>query len=1356
MVTARGIVEFLDVPTTGGWSLTPEEAIAFLQAKGLRTSLNWQEVIGAEHARAFTVAKMMDADMLADVKASLDDALANGVAFDEWAKGITPMLQAKGWWGMKQVVAPGGGLVNATLGSPSRLQTIYRTNMQSAYAAGQWDGIVAQMDEAPYLMYDAVDDLRTRPQHHAWDNTVLKVTDPWWNTHYPPNGWNCRCNVIQLSKDDLESMGIPETAQAPDDGTYTWTNPVTGKRSKIPNGLDPGWNTNVGEARSQALAKAMADKLAGYPADIRVAAAEGFDAARVAGADAARFDQAAAIAHQAELDTAALARAAMKSGERTAAATIDKHLADNTPYLAKSIKAVKGTKAGASMSNTELLEAAQAHASKTEAQAALANYKQSLLAGKTPSAKGKAAFDALPEEAATAITEQINATLAKKAAEAEADDVLSAIVMGKDTTLEAKALAKVTAKSIADGVELSKVDMLAQVQAEVAAAKAKQVTGQLLGGAKKALVAGKNPTPAQLQAMKALQGDDLSAFLAKVEAEKTALLAKEAAAKAAAEAEAGAAKVVEPVPVTPSTLEQPFDPSKFVQIGPQKGSNPGGLYLDESTGTQWYIKVPPSVEQARNEVLAGKLYEAAGVQVPELRLTTLNGQPAVASRIVDGLGKTTGPQLAKTAGAIDNFATDAWLANWDVAGATFDNMLVKGGQAIRVDTGGALRFRAQGAAKGNAFGNTVTELDSLRDASTNRQTAAIFGKMTEREMQDSARRLLAIDRNKVDALVDQFGPVDLGERSALKATLRARLDSIATQLKIKAEPVAAPPAPVLVPGGKFISHDELAKVKDSRANGYTISTDGGQIEDHQVLLQHYTDAKGVPSTRLVTKLRGSGAQAALQESSRFAVTSASADLSAARESAVALAKSINSRAAKGATWDATIDTRLATWAKAYEDARTLLGTPLYADAAGVAETKRALEHLNAQIRQWRTLAEADKGKALPKIVQLETASAADVKPATPKAEGSDQALSWNQANGFDYALAKFDKGAMTELPNTERLPEVSRVMVGEGDGVRVRFIPDIDANSISSRGLVHIDVAGTGAEAVDKAIKTLADLGVTTTRTTDGERLGLYLDKVANLRGLKNAKLRTAYAKADTIADEAARNAKKLEVLNKDVGYDLTTSPHWNPDGKYQAFGHGRTIQMRPDLDDATMKALENTTAVYTNVTNLGIGADSSQWNRLLSAIDGGGTLSSQMDRARRGIASNGSSVWRDHQTGGANYVFTRLVGLNQNAAGVYFKPSILRRIDAFSYDGDVFGNVSASVQKSRRAVTSDGMLANRSRGGNETNFRDGISLFDDLDRIIFSTKAEQQRAIADMKARGYKTWPDGRQLEEVLQGPRP
>lgn len=356
MNTARAILEFFDVPVSASWTMAPADALQFMRAKGLRTTFDWRDMVGEEHSRAFTVAKMMDVDLLADVKASLEDAIARGVPFKEWSDTITPTLQAKGWWGRKRVVDPlTGREVVAQLGSPARLATIYRTNMQAAYMAGQWQTILEQAEEAPYLLYDAVDDGRTRDEHAAWDGVLLPIVSTWWKTHYPPNGWNCRCGTIQLTLEEAAELGITPASAAPADGSYTWTNPRTGERQRIPKGIDPGWAHNVGESRAKALREVVADKLQGYDRTLAAAAVKGFRAALEAGKRAA----AAAPNSATAASLGQMARATTRGAERVAQASIDAAL-EAGGTLAAAIRALLRTKAGKAMTAVALLEAATA------------------------------------------------------------------------------------------------------------------------------------------------------------------------------------------------------------------------------------------------------------------------------------------------------------------------------------------------------------------------------------------------------------------------------------------------------------------------------------------------------------------------------------------------------------------------------------------------------------------------------------------------------------------------------------------------------------------------------------------------------------------------------------------------------------------------------------------------------------------------------------------------------------------------------------------------------------------------------------------------------------------------------------
>lgn len=246
------------------FDLAPAEALKFFRAKGYQIGFAWQDVWQEEHSAAFTVAKMMDVDLLRDVRAAVDKAIAEGQTLAQFSKDLKPALADAGWWGKKAMIDPVTGEETlAQLGSPRRLRTIFRTNMQTAYSAGHWAQIQDTKAEAPYLMYDAVDDNRTRPQHRAWDNTVLPADHPWWQTHFPPNGFNCRCSAIQLSHRQLQAMG-KAVDPAPASPTYEYTNPRSGEISRVPLGIDPGWAYNPGEGRLADLQSAYDRKVKDY------------------------------------------------------------------------------------------------------------------------------------------------------------------------------------------------------------------------------------------------------------------------------------------------------------------------------------------------------------------------------------------------------------------------------------------------------------------------------------------------------------------------------------------------------------------------------------------------------------------------------------------------------------------------------------------------------------------------------------------------------------------------------------------------------------------------------------------------------------------------------------------------------------------------------------------------------------------------------------------------------------------------------------------------------------------------------------------------------------------------------------
>lgn len=191
------------------FGIPPEKAIEYFRSKGYTLTWDWRELWQESQAKAFTVAKVMRSDILDDIRGALDDALNNGTTFRDFQKSLTPILQAKGWWGKTDHVNTITGETGiAQLGSPRRLKTIYQTNLQTAYMAGRYRSMMESADSHPYWRYVAVLDGRTRPMHRAMNGRVFRYDDDLWSTHYPPNGFNCRCRVSPLSAAAVERDGI--------------------------------------------------------------------------------------------------------------------------------------------------------------------------------------------------------------------------------------------------------------------------------------------------------------------------------------------------------------------------------------------------------------------------------------------------------------------------------------------------------------------------------------------------------------------------------------------------------------------------------------------------------------------------------------------------------------------------------------------------------------------------------------------------------------------------------------------------------------------------------------------------------------------------------------------------------------------------------------------------------------------------------------------------------------------------------------------------------------------------------------------------------------------------------------------
>jgi len=245
--------------------LIPREALEYLKRKNLKPAFSYRDVWNEEHASAFTVAKAIQVDVLADIKSAVEEAIEKGETFEHFKKNLRPVLESKGWWGRKAMEDPVTGKVReAQLGSDRRLKTIYQTNLRSAYGKGLWDR--GQASEVhTHIEYRIGPSRKHRDEHLRWDGLILPKDDPFWNTHFPPNGWGCKCYARFVTEKHLEALRkdgytrpgsvlgegpekLPIRETRPAIRYKTWVDKRTGIVERLPEGVAPGFGWNPGLA----------------------------------------------------------------------------------------------------------------------------------------------------------------------------------------------------------------------------------------------------------------------------------------------------------------------------------------------------------------------------------------------------------------------------------------------------------------------------------------------------------------------------------------------------------------------------------------------------------------------------------------------------------------------------------------------------------------------------------------------------------------------------------------------------------------------------------------------------------------------------------------------------------------------------------------------------------------------------------------------------------------------------------------------------------------------------------------------------------------------------------------------------
>lgn len=146
------------------------------------------------------------------------------------------------------------------LGSPSRLELIYDTNLATAYSEGQWERIQRNKELFPFLEYIRSASVNPRDTHLAYAGLVLPVDDPFWASHLPIKEYQCKCTVVQHTQRMLDREGLT-VGKAPPEVMRTVVNKRTGEVMQVPTGVHPAFHYPPGGRRAH-LEKMLADKQA--------------------------------------------------------------------------------------------------------------------------------------------------------------------------------------------------------------------------------------------------------------------------------------------------------------------------------------------------------------------------------------------------------------------------------------------------------------------------------------------------------------------------------------------------------------------------------------------------------------------------------------------------------------------------------------------------------------------------------------------------------------------------------------------------------------------------------------------------------------------------------------------------------------------------------------------------------------------------------------------------------------------------------------------------------------------------------------------------------------------------------------
>jgi len=175
------------------------EAIDYFSKKEIMHPDKFYLLAAEARVKAFTVSNVSSLQILKSVHGEVQKSLEEGTTLKEFQKSFDDILFKKGYDPL----------------SPWQVETVFRTNIQTAYSVGRYQGQKERAELRPYLVFNAIDDSRTTELCYELGGSgdpskakCYRFDHPFWDVFYPPNHFNCRSSVDDLSEEEVKEEGL--------------------------------------------------------------------------------------------------------------------------------------------------------------------------------------------------------------------------------------------------------------------------------------------------------------------------------------------------------------------------------------------------------------------------------------------------------------------------------------------------------------------------------------------------------------------------------------------------------------------------------------------------------------------------------------------------------------------------------------------------------------------------------------------------------------------------------------------------------------------------------------------------------------------------------------------------------------------------------------------------------------------------------------------------------------------------------------------------------------------------------------------------------------------------------------------